>query len=117
VRKSAVEAWLASYPFGYASQNLYVQCIKALFALAVDDKIIAESPATTIKAKKRVNPVRITPTFEVFLAIIHDVRHQQHPSDNLDSPAGLLRDFKIFKLRNLNFLLAKREETDAGWTT
>lgn len=85
VRKSSLEAWLARYGFGYASHNLYVQCLWALFDLAVADRLLHESPAADIKGRKILKPVRITPTFEEFRRIIADVRAQRHNADAVDS--------------------------------
>ena len=86
VKPSDIETWLASYApakqqagkrFGYASHNLYLECIQAIFRLAVADKIITKSPAEDVKRKKVVKPVRVTPTFEEFNTIIADVRQQK----------------------------------------
>ena len=85
IRKSDLQSWLAGYEFGAASQNLYVHCIRSIFTLAVDDKLIHESPAADIKALKRGKPIRRTPTFKDFLAIIADVRAQVHNADSDDS--------------------------------
>ena len=85
IRKSSLEAWLASYDFGYASYNLYLQCIKGMFDLAVHDKLIADSPALSIKGKKIIKPKRITPSFEEFQKIIINVRDQPHNADAIDS--------------------------------
>jgi integrase len=48
-----------------------------MFAIAVDDKAIAANPAATLKPRKVVKPIRITPSFEEFTAIIADVRKQK----------------------------------------
>lgn len=85
IKPSQLEGWLASYDFGYASHNLYLQCIKAIFELAVNDRLLSESPAENIKGKKTVKPMRITPGFEEFQAIINDVRTQRHNPDASDS--------------------------------
>lgn len=85
VRKSSLEAWIASYGFGYSSHNHYVQCLWSLFDLAVADRLIHESPAASIKGKKILKPVRITPTFEDFQRIIADVRGQRFNADCVDS--------------------------------
>ncbi|MBE7157729.1 MAG: hypothetical protein INR62_04730 [Rhodospirillales bacterium] len=41
---SKVSAWLASYDFGSASYNLYLEFIRAVFNLAVEDRLVPESP-------------------------------------------------------------------------
>jgi hypothetical protein len=81
IKPSALEAWLASYNFGYASHNLYQQCLRSLFDVAVRDRLLSDSPAAGIECKKVVKPVRITPTFEEFWQIIADVRSQVYSAD------------------------------------
>ncbi len=85
IKPSALEAWLARYGFGYSSHAHYVQVLKALFAMAVTDKVVFESPAAGIKNKKVVRPIRITPTFDEFRAIIADVRKQALNAEAQDS--------------------------------
>ena len=77
IRQSSLEAWLAIYKFGYASQTLYVLLLKTLFELAVNDKILFDSPAAKLECKKVVKPIRITPTVEEFNAVVEDVRNQR----------------------------------------
>lgn len=85
IRLSAIEAWIASYGFGYASHNLYVQFIKSLFTTAVDDRLLLDSPVARLQGRKVVKPVRITPSFEEFLKIVADVRVQAFNADAEDS--------------------------------
>ena len=73
------------YRFGSASRNLYISCLKELFALAVRDRIIRSSPAAHLRSAKREKPIRLTPTFEQFKAIIADVRAQPFNADAQDS--------------------------------
>ena len=86
VKVSDIETWLAGYTpdptkpkerFGYASHNLYLESVKAIFRVAVADKAITTSPAEGVKRKKVVKPVRLTPTFEEFNAIIGEVRRTE----------------------------------------
>lgn len=53
--------------------------------MAVHDRIIATSPAEYLKGSKLPNPIRLTPTFEQFKAIIADVRAQRFNADAQDS--------------------------------
>jgi integrase len=90
IKPSDVDLWLASIArrakrFGPASRNAHLACIKEVFALAVGDRIIPNSPATHLKSAKREKPIRLTPTFEQFKAIIADVRAQQFNADATDS--------------------------------
>ena len=85
VKPSDVEVWLSRYRFGSASRNLHISCIKELFNSAVRDRIITFSPAGHLRSVKREKPIRLTPTFEQFKAIITDVRSQVFNADAQDS--------------------------------
>ena len=82
---SKVSAWLASYDFGAASYNLYLEFIRAVFNLAVGDRLVPESPVARIKAKRAAKPIRQTPSFEDFRAILADIRAQRFNADAKDS--------------------------------
>jgi integrase len=58
---------------------------RALFNSAVRDRIITTSPAAHLHSAKREKPIRLTPSFEQFKAIIADVRAQQFNADSQDS--------------------------------
>jgi integrase len=85
IKPSDVDLWLSRYQFGSASRNLFISCIKEIFDLAVRDRMIAASPAAHLRHAKREKPIRITPTFEQFKAIIANVRAQQFNADAQDS--------------------------------
>ena len=85
VKPSDCDVWLSRYSFGSASRNLYIGCLKERFALAVRDRVIVTSPAAHLKSVKREKPIRLTPSFEQFKAIIADVRAQQFNADAQDS--------------------------------
>lgn len=89
IKPSAVKRWLAQYKFGPASHSLYVSCIKEIFALAVEDGFIVESPAEKIKGAKREAPIRRTPTVEQFEQIVASIRSQKF-SDDADETADLV---------------------------
>jgi len=56
-----------------------------LFNSALRDRIITASPAADLRSTKREKPIRLTPTFEQFKAIIADVRGQVFNADAQDS--------------------------------
>jgi integrase len=85
IRPSDVDLWLSRYHFGSASRNLFIECIKTIFALAIRDRIIAVSPAAHLRYAKREKPIRPSPTYEEFKAIIADVRRQPFNADAQDS--------------------------------
>ena len=77
VKTSDLQGWIAAYKFGYSSYNHYLQVIKSVFEIAVADRVIVVSPAASMKGKKVVKPIRVTPTFEEFTAIVANVRQQK----------------------------------------
>jgi integrase len=85
IKPSDVDLWLSRYDFGSASRNLFIACIKAIFALAIRDRIIAVSPAAHLRYAKREKPIRPTPSYEQFKAIVADVRAQPFNADAQDS--------------------------------
>jgi len=85
VRPADVAKWLASYSFGPASYNAYLWFIRGAFDFAVLNRLIAENPARDIKAKKRDNPIRLTPTFEQFQKIVADIRGQKRNARSIQS--------------------------------
>ena len=85
IKPSDVDLWLSRYRFGSASRNLHIFCVKELFNSAVRDRTITVSPAAHLRSAKREKPIRLTPTFEQFKAIIADVRSQVFNADAKDS--------------------------------
>ena len=90
IKPSDCDLWLSAISrrakrFGPASRDLHISCIKEVFALAVRDRIITASPASHLRSAKREKPIRLTPTFEQFKAIIADVRAQQFNANSEDS--------------------------------
>jgi len=83
IKPSDVEAWLSEH-YGELSASAYNSALTVLrnaFDLAVRDRIIADSPAAHLKYKKRATPIRLTPTFEEFKAIVSDIRAQRFNAD------------------------------------
>ena len=85
IKPSDVDVWLSGYQFGSASRNLHISCIKEMFALAVRDRIISASPGAHLRSARREKPIRLTPTFEQFKAVVADARAQQFNADAQDS--------------------------------
>ena len=91
IKPSDCDLWLARCAdksrngFGASSRNAHVQILKEVFALALRDRIISESPATHLKYIKRQKPIRLTPTWEQFKVIVADVRAQVFNADAKDS--------------------------------
>ena len=87
IKPSDVEAWLerACGSDSIAYRNDVLSVLRGAFELAVRDRIIAESPAAGLKYQKRSEPIRETPTFDEFQAIVASIRAQTFNRDRDDS--------------------------------
>jgi integrase len=85
IKPSDVQLWLARYNVGPVSRNLHLACVKEILAMAVADRVISYSPAASFKAMKLEKPIRKTPTFDEFKAIVRDIRAQRFSADAQDS--------------------------------
>jgi integrase len=85
IKPSDVELWLSRYSFGPPSRNLHVACAKQVFEMALRDNIISRSPAAHLRSTKRETPIRKTPSFEEFKAIVSDIRAQTFNADAAES--------------------------------
>jgi integrase len=85
IAPSQADLFLAQFQFGPSSQNAFVTVLRELFDFAVRDNCISKSPCAHLKFKKRAKPIRLTPTFEQFKAIIADVQAQRFNADAQDS--------------------------------
>ena len=61
---------------GRSHANAYIQLLRELLGFAVRDKIIGDNPAEHLKYFKREKPIRPTPTWEEFQAIVEEIRKQ-----------------------------------------
>jgi integrase len=82
---SQAQTFLSRHTFGASSYNAHLSVLRAMFALAVADRLIADSPITSLKARRREKPIRQTPTWQQFQAIVADVRAQVFNADAQDS--------------------------------
>ena len=77
IKPTDINLWLARYKFGPVSRNLHLACIKEILTMAIGDGIIVYSPAATLKKVKTDKPIRKTPTWEQFQAIVVNIRSQK----------------------------------------
>lgn len=79
IKSSHCETWLARQAkrIGRSHYNAYMQLLRDVLAFAVRDKIIAENPAAHLKYLKREAPIRQTPSYEEFRAIVDHIRNQR----------------------------------------
>jgi integrase len=91
IKPSDCDKWLARCAqksrngFSPSLRNAHVQILKEVFALALRDRIIFHSPAAHLKYVKRQKPIRLSPTWEQFKAIVANVRAQVFNADAQDS--------------------------------
>jgi integrase len=93
IRPSHVRDWLAHLFSGKAryrsrSHNMHLAAIKQILERALDDGIIALNPVAKLKPVKLDRPIRKTPSFEEFKAIVASIREQKfnghHASESAD---------------------------------
>jgi integrase len=87
IKHSQVKSWMEKH-YGEKSASHYnsaLTVVRDAFELAVNDKIIVESPAKGLKYHKRNKPIRTTPTFEQFKQIVADIRAQRFNADAKES--------------------------------
>jgi integrase len=77
VKPSHVDLWLSRYRFGPVSRNKHAAEIKRIFEMAVRDGIIMRSPAAHLRPARLGKPIRKTPSFEEFKAIVENIRSQK----------------------------------------
>ena len=94
VKKSEILTWLSAFSFGEVSYNLHLECIRAIYALAVEDRLLARSPVDGIKQKKRSRPIRKTPDERDVVAILKSIR-QQPFSDTADESADVVEFYAM----------------------
>jgi integrase len=90
IKPTDVQLWLTRYEFGPVSRNLHLACIKEIFAMAIGDGLITHSPAANIKKVKIDKPIRRTPTFEQFQAIVESIRSQEFNGHDADESADFV---------------------------
>ena len=82
---SQARTFLSRHGFGASSYNAYLAVLRGMFSLAIADRLISESPIVGLKERPREKPIRRTPTWEQFQAIIANVREQVFNADAQDS--------------------------------
>jgi len=83
IKPSSVKGWLAKH-YGHQSAAYYNSALTLLrdaLDLGVNDRIIFENPAKELNYLKRPKPIRLTPTYEQFRAIVADIRGQRFNAD------------------------------------
>ena len=113
IRPSHVDLWLSRYHFGSASRNLFISCIKEIFALALRDRIIATSPAAHLRYAKRQKRIRATPNFEEFKAIVETIRSQKYNGHDAEESADFVEFLGLAGLGKAE--AAALRQSDIDW--
>ncbi len=87
VTSNALRAWLGQHRdrLKKSSLNEYVRFLRQLFEAALQERVIAESPAAGIEEFKREKPIRETPCWEQYDAIVKEMRSQRFSESAQDS--------------------------------
>jgi integrase len=93
IRPSHLDEWLAIHEarLKNTSYNRYAGCLKQMFAIAVNDRIIATSPFGRVKTpwKRPQVPRRLIPTEQQFRAIVDSIRGQRY-TDHANASADFV---------------------------
>jgi integrase len=87
IKASQIATWLSKQAgrLSASHYNTFVTTLRDIFAMAVRDRYIADSPLAEFKYRKREQPIRLTPSFDEFTAIVADIRAQRFNADAKDS--------------------------------
>jgi len=110
---SKIEAFLADR-YGRLSASAYnsaLALVRSALDQAVRDKIIIENPVAHLKYRKRVKPIRLTPTFEQFQSLVADIRSQPFNADAQDS-GDFLEAMGLLGLGQAELSAIKRSDVD-----
>jgi integrase len=108
---SHAQTFLSRFTFGPASYNAHLSVLRAMFDLAVGDRLLSDSPIATLKERRREKPIRLTPTWDQFQRIIADVRAQVFNADAQDS-ADFLEFLGLAGLGQAEASSLKRSDVD-----
>src|SRR6266566_4913310 len=90
VKPSHVDLWISRYRFGPVSRNQHAAEIKHIFEMALRDGIISRSPAAHLRRVKPPKPIRATPSFEEFRAIVESIRSQKFNGHDAEESADFV---------------------------
>ena len=114
IKPSQIEAWLVTH-YGDKSASYYnsaLMVIRAALDMAVRDRVIAENPAAGLKYRKRKTPIRSTPTWEEFQAIVSDIRGQAKFNQIAEESADLVEFYGLSGLGSAEAASLVRSDID-----
>jgi integrase len=113
IRQSQVLSFLNEH-YGQWSAcywNFALQLIRNAFVAAIEDRVVMENAAVGIKPRKGKRPIRLTPSWQEFQAIVVDVRSQPFNRDADDS-GDFLEAMGLLGLGQAELASMKREHVD-----
>src|SRR6266481_4402915 len=113
VKPSHVDLWISRYRFGPHSRNLHMACIKEIFEMAVRDGIVSRSPAAHLRRSKLPKPIRATPSFEEFQAIVESIRSQKFNGHDAEESADFVEFLGLAGLGKAE--AAALRQSDIDW--
>jgi integrase len=113
VKPSHVDLWISRYRFGPHSRNLHMACVKEVFEMAVRDGIISRSPAGHLRRVKPPKPIRATPSFEEFQAIVESIRSQKFNGHDAEESADFVEFLGLAGLGKAE--AAALRQSDVDW--
>ena len=131
ITAAQLELWLAKHKarMKKVSFNEYIRFTRHLFAIALKARALGESPAAGFKLLRPEQPIRQTPDWKQFQAIVKDIRAQQFNAEAQDSAdlvefmgqagvgtaecAGLMGEHIDFEAKRITLY---RSKTDTGYT-
>ena len=127
IKSSEAAEFLSRYR-GVAGYNQALETLRAMFALAEADGMIARSLVAGIKQRKREKPIRLTPTLAEFRAIVASIREQRF-ADTAEESADFIEflglaglgqaEASALKWADVNFgrgqILTFRQKTRTGF--
>ena len=126
-----LDLWLASQRARVknATYNEYARFLRQLFDIAVKHRALAVSPAASIRGLKIETPIRLTPTWEQFRAVVEAIRSNKNNSQAAESGdlvefmglAGVGRiECSNLRGEHINFVSSRitlyRVKTDTGYS-
>src|SRR5439155_4146352 len=113
VKPSHVDLWVSRYSFGPVSRNQHIAEIKRIFDTAVRDGIIFRSPAAHLRKTKLSKPIRSTPSFEEFKAIVENIRSQKFNGHDAEESADFVEFIGLAGLGKAE--AAALRQSDIDW--
>jgi integrase len=113
IKPSHVDLWLSRWHFGSVSRNQYIGCLKQIFEMAIRDGIISRSPAAHLRRSKIEKPIRTTPSFEEFKAIVENIRSQKFNGHDPEESADFVEFLGLAGLGKGE--AASLRQTDIDW--